>query len=180
MPRRLRMGDGMTSQDARPMWFLAQLKPNCAQIADRNLRRQGFMTFLPMEEETRRRQGRFVTVLSPLFPGYIFVAFDMARDFWRRVNATLGVVRVVSFGKDPAPVPPDIVLRLMQRCDSTGRLRPPEGLMPGDHVRLTSGPFTEFVATVEKLASDRRVWVLMDLMGGPSRVAVQVERLRLV
>ena len=40
--------------------------------------RQGFQTFLPMEEETRQRNGKFVTAMRPLFPGYIFVTFDVA------------------------------------------------------------------------------------------------------
>ena len=73
----------MTFHDRGTSWFLAQLKPNCANIADRNLKRQGFKTFLPMEEETRQRNGKFVTSMQPLFPGYIFVAFDVARGFWR-------------------------------------------------------------------------------------------------
>ena len=40
----------MTFHDRGTSWFLAQLKPNCANIADRNLKRQGFQTFLPVEE----------------------------------------------------------------------------------------------------------------------------------
>ena len=58
----------MTFHDRGTSWFLAQLKPNCANIADKNLKRQGFQTFLPMEEETRQRNGKFVTAMRPLFP----------------------------------------------------------------------------------------------------------------
>jgi len=43
-----------------------------------------------------------------------------------------------------------------------------------DPVRLTSGAFAEFVATVEKISPGQRVWVLLDLMGRTARVAVQV------
>ena len=68
----------MTFHDRGTSWFLAQLKPNCANIADKNLKRQGFQTFLPIEEETRKRNGKFVTAMRPLFPGYIFVTFDVA------------------------------------------------------------------------------------------------------
>jgi hypothetical protein len=68
----------MTFHDRGTSWFLAQLKPNCANIADKNLKRQGFQTFLPMEEETRQRNGKFVTAMRPFFPGYIFVTFDVA------------------------------------------------------------------------------------------------------
>ena len=81
----------MTAHECGTSWFLAQLKPNCARIADKHLTRQGFRTFLPLEEETRQRKGKFVTADRPLFPGYIFVAFDVARGFWRTVNSTHGI-----------------------------------------------------------------------------------------
>ena len=110
----------MTSHDRGTTWFLAQLKPNSAAIAERNLKRQGFRTFLPLQEQTRQRYGRFVTVLQPLFPGYIFVAFDPSKGGWRAINATLGNTRLVSFGKDPAPVPLDLISQLMLRCDRSG------------------------------------------------------------
>lgn len=170
----------MTCHDRGASWFLAQLKPNCANIAEKNLKRQGFQTFLPMEEETRARGGKFVTAMRPLFPGYIFVAFDVARGLWRTVNSTYGVTRLVSLGKEPTTVPVDLVSQLMLRCDSTGRLLPRKLPKPGDQVTLTKGPFADFVAEVEMIVPDRRVWVLMNIMGGQTRVAVGADQLRAV
>ena len=161
-------------------WFLAQVKPNCASIADKNLRRQGFKTFLPLEEETRQRNGKFVTAMRPLFPGYIFVAFDAARGFWRSVNSTYGITRLVSLGKEPTAVTEDLVSQLMSRCDATGKLLPPKLLKPGDQVTMTQGPFTNFVAEVEKITPDRRAWVLMEIMGVQTRVTVDAGHLRTV
>lgn len=170
----------MAIYDSGATWFLAQLKPNSARIAERNLKRQGFTTFLPLEETTKKRGGKFVANSRPLFPGYIFVAFDAAHGLWRKINSTQGVTRLVSFGKAPAPVPRDLVSQLMLRCDATGKLLPPKLLEPGDQVAITKGPFASFVAVVEKIAPDRRVWVLMDIMGGQTRVAVGAEQLRAV
>ena len=161
-------------------WFLAQVKPNCASIADKNLKRQGFKTFLPLEEETRQRNGKFVTAMRPLFPGYIFVAFDAARGFWRSVNSTYGITRLVSLGKEPTAVPEELVSQLMSRCDATGKLLPPKLLKPGDQVTLTQGPFTNFVAEVEKITPGRRAWVLMEIMGVQTRVTVDAGHLRTV
>mgnify|MGYP003646457760 CR=1 FL=1 len=168
----------MTSNDRGTSWFLAQLKPHCANIADRNLKRQGFQTFLPMEEETRQRNGKFVTAMRPLFPGYIFVAFDVAKGFWRTVNSTYGITHLVSFGKEPTAVPLDLVSQLMLRSDARGKSLPPMLLKPGDQVTLTQGPFANFIAEIEKTAPDRRAWVLMEIMGGQTRVAVEADQLR--
>lgn len=170
----------MTYHDRGNSWFLAQLKPNCAQIADRNLKQQGFRTFLPMEEGTQNRKGRLVSTLRPMFPGYVFVSFNVAGGFWRKIQSTYGITRLVSFSKEPAAVPLDIVSQLMLRCDAAGKLLPPKLLKPGDQVRLTTGPLADFVATIENIAPDRRVWVLMDIMGGQTRVAVGADQLRTV
>ena len=168
----------MVCHDRGESWFLVQLKPNSAHIAERNLQRQGFRTFLPLEQRTEKRNNRFVTIERPLFPGYIFASLEAGGGLWRSVNSTHGVTRLVSFGKEPAAVPAQLIAELMQRCDSRGRLLPPELLQPGDQVTLTTGPFASFVAEVERIAPDPRVWVLMEFMGGQARVAVEANQLR--
>lgn len=170
----------MSTHERGTTWFLTQFKPNSHNIAERNLTRQGFRTFLPMQEETKRARGKFITQMRPLFPGYLFVALDMLRGGWRSVNSTYGVTRLVSFGKEPTPVPLDLVSQLMLRCDREGKLLPPKLLKPGDQVTLTRGPLTDFVATIDSIAPSKRVWVLMELMGAQTRVAVSAEHLRVM
>ena len=161
-------------------WFLAQFRPNCHEMAERNLHRQNFQTFLPMQEETKRKSGRFVSTLRPLFTGYLFVSFDTTKGGWRAINSTYGVSRLVSFGVEPQPVPLDLISRLMLRCDEGGKLLPPPILKPGDAVKISGGPFAEFAATVETISPDQRVWVLLDLMGRTTQLAVQPEALQVV
>ena len=50
-------------------WYLAQLKPNALGVAVRHLHRQGFETFMPLLEDTRRG-ARFETRRAPRAPGY--------------------------------------------------------------------------------------------------------------
>jgi len=167
--------------DARTeTWHLAQIKPNCLQIAERNLRRQGFRIFLPRIQETRRRRDRFSTILKPLFPGYVFVAFDAARQGCRTINSTYGISRLVNFGSKPATVPAGLVGQLQQRCDDDSTFQPAETLHKGDAVRVTTGPFADFMATIEQITPDRRVWILIDLMGRETRAAVEPRALRVV
>lgn len=140
--------------------------------------RQGFEVFLPREVETKRRGSKFVEVERPLFPGYVFVALARQGADIRKVNSTHGVARIVSFGNAPAPVPSELISELMQRCDENGFLRPPAQLSAGDQVVLTSGPFAKLVATVESLTPDKRVWVLLDLLGSQTKVMASREHLR--
>ena len=168
----------MSSDENGITWFLAQFKPNSHHIARRNLLRQGFRVFLPMQEETRRSRSKFVTRMQPLFPGYLFVALDLKKGGWRAVNSTYGITRLVSLGKEPTPVPADLVNQLMTRCNHDGKLLPTGQFKPGDLVTLTKGPFTDFVARVEGIAPDRRVHVLMELMGAQTRMALSAGHLR--
>ena len=48
----------------------------------------------------------------------------------------------------------------------------PEALLAGQSVKMHSGLFSNFIATVEKMASDARVWVLLDFMGKATRIQV--------
>lgn len=165
----------MSQTAAETAWFLAQIKPNSDRIAERHLTQQGFPIFLPRIEETRRAGQRFVNRQVPLFPGYVFVAFNRDRNGWRAVNATRGITRLVVFGDQPAVVPDGLVDGLRARCDTAGLLQAAEA---GDRVALTRGPFADFVGTVETITPDRRVWVLLDLLGGRTRVATDPDSLR--
>lgn len=153
-------------------WYLAQLKPNSARIAERNLSRQGIRTFLPLLARTAKRRGRFVEVKEPLFPGYIFVSFGEALARWRAVNSTYGVARLVSFGREPAPVPAELVAELQMRCDPSGVIQPEAQLRPGDRIAIRHGPFAGLIAEVTRISPDRRVWILLDIIGGRREVEI--------
>jgi transcriptional antiterminator RfaH len=163
----------------RSAWYLAQVRPNQFHIAEHNLARQDFAVFSPTQAETRRRGGRFVSETRPLFPGYLFVSFNPASGAWRTINSTYGVSRLVTFGaRVPAPVPHALVAGLMARCDEAGHLLPPQALKPGDRAHVLSGPFAQFVATVESLAPQRRVSVLLEVLGSQTRVWLDVGQLQ--
>jgi len=131
-----------------------------------------------MQEETRRNNGKFITRMRPLFPGYIFVALDPTQGGWRMVNSTNGITRLVCLGTKPTPVPGRLVSDLMRRCDLDGKLLPPQDFRPGDQVVLSGGPFADFVATIQSVSPDRRVYVLIELMGAQTRVACKAEHMR--
>lgn len=166
-------------QPHRQHWFLAQLKPNCAQIALRHLERQGFECFLPLERSTKRRGSRFASRLLPYFPGYMFVAFHNHSAPWRAIRSTQGVARLVSFGAEPTQVPNHIIEELVQNCDEDGCVRNCASLAAGDRVRIASGPFGSFIGQVDRIGREERVWVLLDIMGKATRVALTNSDLRL-
>jgi transcriptional antiterminator RfaH len=173
--------DGMRndmSQNVDPTnWFAIQNKPNGSKIAHRNLERQGFCVFAPLLELTQKRRGKFVTILQPLFHGYMFVQFDPETAPWRSINGTYGVSRLVSLDTNSKPtmIPPSLIAELILRCDKNGVFQDVLPLAQGDKVRITKGPFAEFTARVTRLSSQERVWVLLDIMGGETALRLPRE-----
>ena len=151
-------------------WFVIQLKPNSHHQAKKNLTRQGFDTFLPLHEITLRKASRFVKSTKPLFPGYMFITFDRTDTKWHKINNTYGVSRLITFNSILKSIPTTFVEDLKRRCDLSDKLIPLKKLQKGDQVKLLNGPFTNFIATVEKYETDQRIWILMDIMNRQTQV----------
>jgi len=153
-------------------WYAVQCLPRRENVAAINLERQAFGVFCPRRRVTRRHARKLETVLAPYFPGYLFVRLNLTKDRWRSVNGTLGVVKIVAFGKEPAPVPKGVVEALQDRCNTHGIMAGNEPIRIGRQVQLSAGPFAEFVAKVDSLDERGRVRVLLEMLGG--KVAVTV------
>ena len=161
-------------------WYLIQLKRNSHRLAERNLKQQGFKTFLPLQNFTVKRGSKFQTNIKPLFPGYMFVCIKSDGARLHKVKSTLGVARLICQDGVPKSVPTEVVSGLLSRCDNFGRLLPPTALQRGDTVEVQSGALANFIATVENIDSHRRVWVLIDMLGQIARVQVASEQIRLL
>ena len=160
-------------------WHIVQFKRNSHKLAERNLIQQGFKTFLPLQSFTSKSQAKFLTNIRPLFPGDMFVSIDLGKEPWQKINSTLGVSRLICQDGIPMKVPEDIVSALISRCDSSGKLLPPESIASGDSVKILSGALGDFIATVETLDTERRIWVLMEIMGQVTRVQVALDQIKL-
>jgi len=73
-----------------------------------------------------------------------------------------------------------VIYSLISRCDSLGRLLPSNAVQRGDNVEIHSGAFANFVATVETIDSNRRIWVLLDILGQVAKVQVAPAQVKLL
>lgn len=162
----------------REAWFAVQSKPNAAHIAARNLQRQGFCAFLPLERYTLRRGGGQTTAVRPYFSGYLFVRFDADTAPWRAIKSTYGVSRLVSFGTSPAEVDPELVSALIDACNEDGIIHPRFEAQKGDALKIAEGPLAGLIGTLDAMAPQERAWVLLDVMGQSTRVCLPTLGLR--
>jgi len=156
-------------------WYVVHTQAQGEGRADLNLRRQGFVTYLPRYLRSRRHARRTETVARPLFPRYLFVALDIARDRWRAVQSTFGVSDLVIVGNYPVPLPDGVVDEIRAREGEQGyvKLGLPSGVKPGSPIRLVDGIFADHRGVLERLADDHRVAVLLSLLGREVRVFVR-------
>ncbi len=155
-------------------WYVVHTQPHGEAKASLNLERQGFATYLPRYRRQRRHARQTEFVPRPLFPNYLFVAFDIARDRWRSIQSTIGVNRLVMAGEEPVPVPNGVVEEIRLREDAEGYvvLGLPAGAKIGGPVRLIDGIFADARGILERIVDNRRVAVLLQLLGREVRVSV--------
>jgi transcriptional antiterminator RfaH len=163
-----------TPARASQEWYVLQAKPRQEARVVRHLARSAISAFLPFVEVGRRRASGSAKYLEPLFPGYVFVGLPPlghAPAEWSAVNWTPGVLRVLSVGAVPVPVPQSFIERIEERIADCGFVRLPSVFANGMKVRVRGGSFDGIEAVFDQPLSRRgRVRVLLDLLGQPAPV----------
>lgn len=154
-------------------WYLVYCKPRQETVARENLTRQGFETYLPFIREIRRRQGKRVPLIAPMFPRYLFIHLSNRTDNWAPIRSTLGVASLVRFGVAAARVPDDLIALLKSREDAQGlHVLPVDEYKPGSRVRITQGGFAGYEGIFQAASGHDRVTVLLDVLGRKARTIV--------
>jgi len=146
-------------------WYLVHTQPYSERKAALHLGVQGFKTHFPQIQKTIRHARRLMTVRAPLFPRYVFLILDLGRDRWLSVRSTVGVSSLFTCEERPVAVPQGVVEALVARTDEAGLALFDAGLAMGQTVRILSGPFADFVGTLQRLDAAGRVRVLLTMMG---------------
>ena len=147
-------------------WYVVRSLPRQEARAEFQLHLQGFRVFLPRMTRTVRHARKLRAVNSAVFPSYMFVVLDPARDRWRSVNGTFGVASLIMGNETPQPVPSGVVEQLLDYTDDDGLLSVDRDLREGQAVRVASGPFANAFGRLQRLDANGRVQVLLDIMGG--------------
>ena len=144
-----------------------------------------FQVVVPTEEEVIFKDGKRKSEQRKLFPGYILVQMNMDDESWYVVRNTPGVTGFISteddYDKRPKPVPlEDSQLESILKQTESGPPRIKIGLETGDTVRITEGPFVDFVGSVGDVDESKgKVRVLVSFFGRETPVELdflQVER----
>ena len=139
-----------------------------------------FRVIVPTEEEVEIRDGQRRTTRRRVFPGYILVQAVLDDESWYVVRNTPGVTGFVGTGTKPISVGQDEVDRILQRMEAE-QPRIKVSFRVGETVRISEGPFADFMAVVDELYPEQgKVRVFVSLFGRETPVEMdflQVERI---
>lgn len=167
----------MTNQTINLRWLVVRSKSRQETLALENLERQDFETYLPMLQLKKRRRNKWVNIVEPLFPGYLFVHVDPDQTTITPIRSTLGVNGIVRFGNNLVPIPDQVIEFLKQsEQPDTGHHQSDEPLFQkGDGVQIVDGPFTGLEGVYQMEKGEDRAMILIEIMGRQSNVAVKLD-----
>lgn len=194
-------GEGTPNADAavagrRRVWYVIhtysgyenKVKKALEQrLADAGMQNEIFQVVVPTEEEVEIKDGRKRTVERRVFPGYVLVEMlefkenDIRSDeSWYLIRQTNGVTSFV--GEEatrPTPLSPSDVEKILGRMQQA-QPKVKINFKVGNNVRITDGPFADFIGTVDELMVDKgKVRVLVNFFGRETPVEldfIQVEK----
>ena len=163
-------------------WFLIYTKASQESVANANLIRQQYETFLPLKQTTRKRSGVVKRAIEALFPRYLLVRLSAMHDNWGPIRSTTGVCNFVRFGEYFARLPDDLVDFLRNTQEVHGpRVIKPVQLAVGDRIRITDGVASGYEGIIIARTARDRVRLLLNTAAGYSApVDVREQAIELV
>ncbi len=159
---------------SKKSWYVIYSKANQEKLAEEQLARQGYTTYLPLVRDDKHKNKRQYSAIIPLFPRYFFIHLDAINDNWVPIRSTIGVSNMVRFGGKHAEVTDELVEEIRNQETEEGVHEIKSQFNHGDKVRIISGPLSDLEGIFIASRSKDRVFLLMQLLGKQMRVTANL------
>jgi transcriptional antiterminator NusG len=120
---------------------------------------------VPTRDTIRVRGGKKETIKEKIFPGYILVNMDLSDEAWVLVRTTPGVTSFVGAQNKPTPIRDDEVQAIVAFVGQKDPVYKAQ-FSVGEAVKITDGPFSDFLGTVESIDEAKgKIKVLVSIFG---------------
>jgi len=157
--------------DERLHWFAVWTRSRHEQVVREQLVNKRIDVFLPTITRWSRWKDRKKKIDWPLFPGYCFARFDP--DERLSILKCTGVVSIISFQGEPAPIPEHEVDGIRRLIDSDLAFDPCPLIREGMMVEVTHGPLKGVIGRLVRKSDKARLLLSVDLIG--QGVSVEVD-----
>ena len=152
-------------------WFAIWTRSRHEQMVREQLDRKNIEVFLPTIGRWSRWKDRKKKIDWPLFPGYCFARFDPHERL--PVLTCTGVVSIVSFQGEPAPIPEHEIDGIRRLIESDLAFDPCPMIREGMMVEVVHGPLKGVVGRLLRKSDKARLHLSVDLIG--QGVSVEVD-----
>jgi transcriptional antiterminator RfaH len=157
-------------------WYTVNTKSQHERVAELSLQQLGVETFYPQLKQRKVIRRRAETRIGPLFPGYLFARFQLDTQY-RAVTYARGVRNIVTFGTMPATVEDEIIEGIRARLHDGYLTVPTPSFMPGEIIRIQTGPLQGLEAVfVREMSDQERVVLLLRTLTYQARVVLPFEQ----
>jgi len=140
-----------------------------------------FRVMVPMEDEVEIKDGKKKISKKKVFPGYVLVEMIVNDRSWYVVRNTPGVTGFVGSGTKPIPLTGAEVKHILKSMGMEEVKAKKIDVRVKEQVRIISGAFENWTATVIELHPDRaKLKVLVNMFGRETPVELdytQIEKL---
>ena len=140
------------------------------------LEQQVCQVLIPLEPVIELKSGKRQTVMRNLMPGYLLIEMEPRDDIFEMIRNIKGVSGFVGGGAKPAPLSQGEVDNILAMMESKADKPKPEiTYSKGDQVKVTEGPFADFIGTVEHVDEEKnKLSVMVSIFGRPTPVELGV------
>jgi transcription antitermination factor NusG len=168
-PLPARTGDIAPATASETQWFALWTRSRHEQVVREQLERKHIEAFLPTVTKWSRWKDRKKKIDWPLFPGYCFARFNVRERV--PVLKCMGVVNIISFENEPAPIPEHEIDGIRQLVESDLAYDPCPLIREGMMVEVMHGPLKGVFGRLLRKNEKARLVLSVDLIG----LAVSVE-----
>ena len=152
-------------------WFAVYTKSRHEKKANEKLMEIDIETFLPLKEETKKWSDRVKVVKEPLLRSYIFVHIIPKNALY--VLQTFGVVSIVKFNKNIAPIPDYQIAALKKALESDYKLKPAAYYNEGQLVEVTAGALKGHIGRIREIKNETNFTLNLDAICASFQVTVK-------
>jgi transcription antitermination factor NusG len=157
--------------DSQIRWFALWTRSRHEQVVREQLEQKHIEAFLPTVTRWSRWKDRKKKIDWPLFPGYCFAKFN-PRERLPVLKCT-GVVSIISFEGEPAPIPEREIDGIRRLVESDLAYDPCPLIREGMMVEVVHGPLNGVVGRLMRKNDKARLVLSVDLIG--QAVSVEVD-----
>ncbi|NLW07508.1 MAG: transcription termination/antitermination protein NusG [Clostridia bacterium] len=150
------------------------------RVESMNMGDKIFRVIVPTEDEVQIKDGKRKITKRKVYPGYVMVEMILTDASWYVVRNTPGVTGFVGSGNKPIPLQETEVKQILQTM-GVEEPRPRIDVVIGENVRVISGPFENFIGTIEEIQPDKgKLRVLVSMFGRETPIELdfsQIEKI---